>query len=398
MARVENVPRLEPALRVLVVSHEAQRTGAPKVAAEIQRSLQADPAIEVVALLRSGGPLADVFAATSHRLRREPLARLRAVLRRWRPFRKPVNRLDEAIAWVMLKRWRPAVVYLNTVKSACYVRPALRLGIPTVLHVHEIGVLASSTLLRYPAGGRWRDVRLVACSAAVRDGLAELLEVSAADIDVVHSPVDTREIERRSRIGRGDDGEGAGSSPLVVLACGVVNPGKGSDLWVRVAKAVRDERPDLDVRFTWVGRRSSRWPGALAEDLGVGDRVDWVGECSEPHPLIGAADVFTLPSRADAFPLVVLEAMTLSRAIVAFDVGGVREQLDDTGIVVSAGDVPAMAAAVIALLDDPAERRRLGDAAARRVRSFYDIGPFREHIRRIVADVASLESRVTSDP
>jgi glycosyltransferase involved in cell wall biosynthesis len=377
----------------LVVSHEARRTGAPKVAIEIQRSLHGDGATEVVSLLRGGGALAGEFAATSDRLQREPLARVRAVLRRPRRLRKRVDQLDELIAWSMLKRARPTVVYLNTVKSACYVRPALRLGIPTILHVHELGVLASSTLRRYRVGDRWKDVRLVACSTAARDGLAEQVHVPAGDIDVVHSPVDTIDVERRGQ----PVGDGDGSTPLLIVgACGVVNERKGADLWVRVVKVVREKRPDLGVRFQWVGRQPDAWPDDLVRELGVADAIDWVGEVAEPHPLIAAADVFTLPSREDPFPLVVLEAMALARPVVAFDVGGVGEQLDDTGLVVAAEDVDAMAEAVVALLDDEGERRRLGALAAHRVRSLYDVGPFRDHIKRIVDEAAHLDAPTPS--
>jgi glycosyltransferase involved in cell wall biosynthesis len=372
--------------RVLVVSHEARRTGAPKVALEIQRSLHGEDATEVVSLLRGGGALAGEFAATSDRLRREPLARVRAVLRRPRRLRRRVDQLDELIAWSMLRRSRPTVVYLNTVKSACYVRPALRLGIPTILHVHELGVLASSTLRRYEVGDRWKDVRLVACSTACRDGLAEQVHVPVAHIDVVHSPVDTDDVERR---GAHEPVVPSPTPALVVGACGVVNERKGADLWVEVAAAVRAERPDLAVRFQWVGRQPGEWPVDAARERGVDDVIEWVGEVAEPYPLIAASDVFTLPSREDPFPLVVLEAMALARPIVAFDVGGVHEQLDETGVVVDAEDVAAMAAAVIALLDDDAERRRLGALAAERVRSLYDVGPFRDHIKRIVEAAAA---------
>ena len=122
-----------------------------------------------------------------------------------------------------------------------------------------------------------------------------------------------------------------------------------------------------------MGHQPSRWPLDLAQELAVADRIDWLGEVGEPHPLIAGADVFTLPSREDPFPLVVLEAMALARPVVAFDVGGVREQLEDAGVVVPAGDVKAMARAVIALLEDEAERRRLGAEAARRVLSLIHI-------------------------
>jgi glycosyltransferase involved in cell wall biosynthesis len=283
------------------------------------------------------------------------------------------------------------------VKSACYVRPALRLGIPTILHVHELGVLASSTLRRYRVGDRWKEVRLVACSTAARDGLAEQVHVPAGDIDVVHSPVDTTDVERRGQPDGDGDADGDGSTPLLIVgACGVVNERKGADLWVRVVKVVREKRPDLGVRFQWVGRQPDEWPGELVRELGVADAIDWVGEVAEPHPLIAAADVFTLPSREDPFPLVVLEAMALARPVVAFDVGGVGEQLDDTGLVVAAEDVDAMAEAVVALLDDEGERRRLGALAAHRVRSLYDVGPFRDHIKRIVDEAAHLDAPTPS--
>jgi glycosyltransferase involved in cell wall biosynthesis len=369
-------------VRVLVVTHEARRTGAPKVALEIQRALHGESGTEVVSLLRGGGALDGEFGATSDRLLREPFARGRALLRRPKPLRKLVDRLDEVIAWSMLKRARPTVAYLNTVKSACYVRPALRLGIPTIVHVHELGVLASSTLRRYPVGARWKDVRLVACSTACRDGLAALVGVPAADIAVLHSPVDTADVTSRAAAAEpGDAGEG-----LTVGSCGVVNERKGADLWVAVAKAVRTLRPDLTVRFRWIGRRPGEWPSDSARQLGVDDMIDWLGETAEPYPLLAGLDVFTLPSREDPFPLVVLESMALARPIVAFDVGGVSEQLGDTGVAVAAEDVDAMAQALVKLLDDEPERHRLGNAAATRVRTLYDVAPFHTHVRGLVAD------------
>jgi glycosyltransferase involved in cell wall biosynthesis len=367
--------------RLVLVSHEARRTGAPKVALEMQKGLHGRDDVELVSLLRGGGAMEGAFAATSDRLVREPLARPRALLRRFRPLRKALDRLDELIAWVTLRRLRPDVAVLNTVKSACYVRPALRLGIPTVLYVHELGVLASSTLRRYPVGSGWNDVTLVACSTACRDGLAPLVGVPVDDIEVLHSPVDTADVITRAGAGAALDG----SSTLVVGACGVVNERKGADLWVEMAKLVSDKRPDLAVRFVWVGEQPSSWPRDRARELGIADKIEWTGETGEPYRPLAAMDVFTLPSREDPFPLVVLEAMALGRPIVAFDVGGVREQLGDTGTIVAAEQPEAMAAAVIDLLDDPGARSVLGTAAATRVADLYDTTAFHTHTLDILA-------------
>jgi glycosyltransferase involved in cell wall biosynthesis len=243
-------------------------------------------------------------------------------------------------------------------------------------------VLASSTLRRYPVGSGWKDVTLVACSTACRDGLAPLVGVPAEDIEVLHSPVDTADV-----VTRGGAGAAAsdGSPTLVVGACGVVNERKGADLWVEMAKLVIDKRPDLSIRFVWVGRQPRDWPQDRARELGIADEIEWTGETGEPYPALAAMDVFTLPSREDPFPLVVLEAMALGRPIVAFDVGGVREQLGDAGAIVAAEQPEALAEAVIDLLDDPGARSILGTAAATRVADLYDTAPFHTHTLEILA-------------
>ena len=58
----------------------------------------------------------------------------------------------------------------------------------------------------------------------------------------------------------------------------------------------------------------------------------FLGEIENPYPLFDRMDVFTVTSRADPFPLVVLEAMALGKPVVGFAEGGVPEQLDTTGI------------------------------------------------------------------
>jgi glycosyltransferase involved in cell wall biosynthesis len=98
--------------------------------------------------------------------------------------------------------------------------------------------------------------------------------------------------------------------------------------------------------------------------------------------------VFTLSSREDSFPLVVLEAMALGRPVVAFDVGSVADQLGEAGVVIAPGDTEAMADAVVALLDDRVKARELGEAAAARAREIHDVGGFRQGVRRIVASLS----------
>src|SRR6476646_825774 len=146
------IPRHARPPRVLLVSHEGTRSGAPRVAVEIADALTRN-GVEVRTVLRWDGPLRTDLAAASSSLRLEPFRRTRALARRLFPRAHAVNVLEEAIAHLTIRLLRPDVVYANTVKSACYVRPALRLGVPVVLHVHELEPLASDTLGRYRLDG-----------------------------------------------------------------------------------------------------------------------------------------------------------------------------------------------------------------------------------------------------
>ena len=104
-----------------------------------------------------------------------------------------------------------------------------------------------------------------------------------------------------------------------------------------------------------------------ARDGGVGHAVLFLGEVSEPIPVLRGADVFVLPSWAESFPYVILEAMSVGLAIAASDVGGVGEAIvdGDSGLLFAARDTEATAAALLRLLVDQRLRGALGEAAQR---------------------------------
>ena len=92
--------------------------------------------------------------------------------------------------FLALLRAPSEVVYLNSVKSACYVRPALRLGRRVILHVHEVEPLASTTLRRYRLDAHYAQITLVACSEAARKNLARISGVDEQRITVAESTID----------------------------------------------------------------------------------------------------------------------------------------------------------------------------------------------------------------
>lgn len=104
---------------------------------------------------------------------------------------------------------------------------------------------------------------------------------------------------------------------------------------------------------------------ALAERLGIGERVRFLGHQVEPARFYGAADIAVSASVEDAMPNFLVEAQWAARPAVACRVRGVSEVVVDgaTGFTVEPDDVGGFRAAVRELVDDPALRARLGDAA-----------------------------------
>ncbi len=91
--------------------------------------------------------------------------------------------------------------------------------------------------------------------------------------------------------------------------------------------------------------------------------------------LLDAADGFVLGSAWEGMPLAVGEAMAMEKPVVATDVGGVRELVGDAGVLVSAKDSRALADAMIALMEMPADdRRKLGEAARVRIKQGLGVG------------------------
>lgn len=112
-----------------------------------------------------------------------------------------------------------------------------------------------------------------------------------------------------------------------------------------------------------------------AQRLGVADRVVFAGQRDDVPALLAGTDVFCLPSSAEGLPIVVLEAMSAGRPVVASAVGGTPELVADgvTGVLVPPEDPDALADALASLLADPARARALGDAGRERVRREFSL-------------------------
>jgi len=154
-----------------------------------------------------------------------------------------------------------------------------------------------------------------------------------------------------------------------VSSVGLIYPLKGQLDLIDAAAILRPEFDNLDVRFYGTPADREYFNSCMSKvaEFKLDDCVEFAGSTNEPWKVYNDADVMAFPSISEAFPYAVLEAMSCGAAIVATDVGGVREALGDCGLLVPARTPHAMARAISFLLNNGAERERLGQMARARV-------------------------------
>ncbi|MCL3997814.1 GT4 family glycosyltransferase PelF [Streptomyces lavenduligriseus] len=152
---------------------------------------------------------------------------------------------------------------------------------------------------------------------------------------------------------------------------GRVDPIKDLETLIRAFALVRKEIPEARLRlFGGTPRGGEAYRircEALAADLGHADAVTFEGRVEDIKDAYAAGNVVMLSSISEGFPFTLIEAMSCGRATVSTDVGGVREAVGDTGLVVPPRDPDRMAAAALQLLGDAGRRRAMGEAARLRV-------------------------------
>ncbi len=154
----------------------------------------------------------------------------------------------------------------------------------------------------------------------------------------------------------------------VIGAVSLLRSGKGLETLIAAVPRVVASHPQAQVAIVGEGPDLDRLE-AQARALGVGHAVRFLGASAEPLGALRGFDLFVHPSWAEAFPYVVLEAMSLSLPIVASDVGGIGEAVIDgeSGVLIPPRDERMLARALIELLDQPSEAARLAESALRRV-------------------------------
>jgi glycosyltransferase involved in cell wall biosynthesis len=287
----------------------------------------------------------------------------------------------DLIAFFHLRRifraWKPDVVHTHTAKAGAVGRTAARAaGVPAVVHTFHGHVLRG--YFPKPLEEIFRGVersltritdRIVTLSPALKADLTEMRIAAAEKIEVVPLGMDLAPLlecdGRRGEL-RAELGIRPGE-PLVGVV-GRLVPIKNHRLFLEAARSMVDS--GSPARFIIVG------DGELGDslrktalDLGIADRVRFLGWRKDMAPVYAGMDILALTSDNEGTPVALIEGMAAGIPVAATAVGGVPDVVRDgaTGRLVPPGDAAGMSRAWQSLLVDKESTARMRDQARREV-------------------------------
>jgi glycosyltransferase involved in cell wall biosynthesis len=342
-----------------LVSHDARFHGAQVVALALARSLVIDHNIALRVLIGGPGELTSQF---------EDVA----------PTETVPGEFNDAAAWRQaarrLAKAGVTAVLLNTLVSARATIAMRGAGLRIVQLVHEL----PSLIRQYKLEEACRDAAAHAAavvfpSAFVRDQFLALAGPIRGRTVLRHQGLHMTQLtpdQRAAGRQRVRHELGVTDDQRLILGVGYGEWRKGIDLWPFLIKAVISRHPG--TMFVWVGKVEPTLQHWLTHDLrvcGLAQHLIFYGTTNVLFDLYAAADAFILTSREDPFPSVVVEAMAAGLPTLVFrDSGGIVDLVEGAGgVVVPYLDLPAMADALVAILDDDDAARETGRRLARRI-------------------------------
>lgn len=214
--------------------------------------------------------------------------------------------------------------------------------------------------------------RVTTVSNCMRDELNWLYKIPFDKIDVIPNGIDPSRFKLSVDPGRIKERYGIHPLAPMILFVGRMEYQKGPDLLLEAVPRILRDR--WDAKFVFVGSGSMRgYLEGRAGELGVGHAVRFLGFV--PHlqylELLNSSDIVCLPSRNEPFGMTLLEAWAAGRPVVATDVGGFGENIDNfsNGVKVYANP-DSVAWGINYLLNSPGIMERISKEGERRVRDF----------------------------
>ena len=352
-------------VRVLYLSHAFMVGGAEDMVLNLVRYLP-DRFAPSVMCINQAGPIGAEIAAAG-----VPLQVLGLTPGVKRPF--DLVRLRDAVF-----ASEPHIVHTFLLTASLYGRLAAMLaGVPIVIG-SEVNIYGRKARL-HTLAERWLmrgTDAVVASAAAVRDFYVDQIGADRTKVEVIYNAVDWSQLETTTSRDQMRASLGIDTAAPVAGIVGRLTEQKAHRVLFE-AMARHPSLSNLHLVVTGDGELRDELH-RRAESLGLSPRVHFTGIRRDVGNVLGAIDMFVMPSFWEGLPLALVHAMGAGLPVVASAVAGVPEVVRhaETGLLVQPGDVDGLANALARLVDDPAERSRLGRAARDYVRPRFGVDGF----------------------
>ena len=385
-------------LRILFVHSGSDLYGASRSVLRLSSRLVRDGAI-VKAVLPHHGPLSDTLQAHGVDvviqtdlpvIERDQVKHIPGLMK------LAINIISSTVSLLALIRmFQPHLVHTIT---AVILSPGLAAklrGVPHVWHIRESFGEFGSWWKYYQSYISWLSSAIVCVSMPVAEQFRS--SVGAKKIKVIHNGFPSAEFEPvgSERIKAFKSRFAVDKAEALVGVVGRIKLlRKGQEVFVEAASLLQDRFPA--VRFLCIG---SPFPGneshlenlkKLIRERGLCDYVFCTGDVEDIKAAISALDILVLSSvQPEPFGGTVIEAMALSRPVVATSTGGSIEQVVDgvTGLLVEPGDSKSMAAGIEKLLESPDLRRIFGENGRARFLEKFEFQQFYQRILELYGQV-----------
>ncbi|RIW13081.1 glycosyltransferase [Algoriphagus lacus] len=344
-------------MKVLFVSHDASRTGAPLMLLYFLKWLKiSHPEVSFDLLVLGDGVLKSDFKKLT-------LNYFEKKESRYSVFRRIINKLvNKSNVMDVISKFRYDIIYSNSVvslntsihlKNRCIGNPRI------ICHVHELALIVKLLVENF------KDINIsvdyfIAASDKVRKMLNHDFGVRSSKISTIYefSGLNLGSLNFNPRC----------CDEFIVGGSGTGHWRKGTDIFVLVANWVSKNFPEKRIKFKWVG--SIQYPDSLilendVEKLGISSKIEFVGEVEEPRKEYQSFDIFLLTSREDPFPLAAIEIAQIGVPIICFSgATGTEEVLmHGGGKCVPYLDVEEMGKQIIYYYDDQDAKFQDGQSA-----------------------------------
>ncbi|MEM9942364.1 MAG: glycosyltransferase family 4 protein [Planctomycetota bacterium] len=379
--------------RVYFVSHEATRTGAPKIILNLLKQFSKKCDIQCESLLITGGHLATDFQNFSIT----------------DCFNTQLDNQDEikkrvARSIAREKNNPPVLAICNSMESRYVAQELFNHGVPCVSLVHELpssysekdyqSIFESSQKVVFPAH-TVRD----AADAKTQLPPGRSLVLPQGLLDSEFGSGMEREMARKAI----RQELGIPENAFIVLGCGTLDLRKGIDHFGAIAReSLSKSTQDRPIHFVWVGE-GPRWTHSIhhyveldLKKTRTSSHVHFIGGRENVEPYFLGSDCFLMCSRVDPFPCVINEAMACEVPIIAFaNSGGAPEAIDNgAGYIIPYADYKQASSVISMLIDEPDVRLGVVERAKQRVLTRYCFKEYSDQIIELGEQIIGQSLRI----